>query len=298
MGEEIVMDIALQPNQLGGWEVAGVAFGTGRAIYRRTRRVVDWREARALFDSGPVAAEVAALRDMKPADVAATIHGMSRSRQAQIAQAIPEDQLADLLQELPEDEQVRLLEDMDLGRVADVVEEMEPDDAADLLAAMPAEQRARLLAEVEPEDAVSLRRLLGYDASTAGGLMTPEPIIVSPEVAVAEALARLRDPDVPPAVAAQVFVCEPPTATPTGHYIGSIGFQRLLREPPSRPVGGCVGDTGWVTPELAEREVAVRLAAYNLVAVAVCDAAGRLLGAVTVDDVLDRVLPVDWRRRR
>lgn len=260
--------------------------------------MADWQDARELFDSGPVAAEVAALRDMNPTDVAATIHGLPLSRQAQIARAIPEEQLADLLEELPEDEQVRLLEGMDLGRVADVLEEMEPDDAADLLGAMPEERRTRLLAELEPKDAVSLRRLLDYDASTAGGLMTPEPIIVSPEVAVAEVLARLRDPDVPPAVAAQVFICQPPTATPTGLYIGMVGFQRLLREPPSRPVGGCVSDTGWVTAELGEREVAERLAAYNLVAVAVCDSVGRLLGAVTVDDVLDRVLPVGWRRRR
>ena len=235
---------------------------------------------------------------MNPTDLAAALHDLPLSRQAQIARAIPEEQLADLLEELPEDEQVRLLEDMDLDQVADVVEEMEPDDAADLLGAMPAERRTRLLAEIEPEDAVSLRRLLSHDASTAGGLMTPEPIVVSPEVAVAEVLARLRDPDVPPAVAAQVFICEPPTATPTGRYLGMVGFQRLLREPPSRPVGGCATDTGSVPPELAEREVAERLAAYNLMALAVCDASGRLLGAVTVDDVLDRVLPVDWRRRR
>jgi Mg/Co/Ni transporter MgtE len=187
---------------------------------------------------------------------------------------------------------------MDLERVADVVEEMEPDDAADLLGAMTAERRDSLLGELEPEQAAALRRLLRYDATTAGGLMTSEPVIVEPDVSVAEVLARLRDPDLPPAIAAQAFVCEPPTATPTGRFVGTVGFQRLLREPPSQPVGGCVVESGFVPPELGEREVAERLAAYNLIALAVCDPGGRLVGAITVDDVLDRVLPVDWRRRR
>ena len=298
IGIETVMDISLHPDQPVGWCVAGVALGTGRALYRRTRRVADWREARSLFDGDPVSAEVAALRYLHPTDLAASVNSLPPARRSLIARAFPDEQLADLLEELPEDEQVRLLEGLDVDRAADVVEEMEPDDAADLLSAMSAEQRTNLLAALEPAEATSLQRLLLYDGSTAGGLMTPEPIIVAPETAVAEVLARLRDPDVPPAIAAQVFVCEPPTETPTGRYLGMVGFQRLLREPPSHPVSRCASDTGWAGPELGEREVAERLAAYNLIALAVCDDAGRLVGAVTVDDVLDRVLPIGWRRRR
>jgi Mg/Co/Ni transporter MgtE len=83
--------------------------------------------------------------------------------------------------------------------------------------------------------------------------------------------------------------------TPTGRYLGSVGFQRLLRRPPSVSVGECVEASVFVRPDLPERELAARRAAYNLIGVAVCDADGRLLGAVTVDDVLDRLLPVDWR---
>jgi Mg/Co/Ni transporter MgtE len=187
---------------------------------------------------------------------------------------------------------------MDLGRVADVLDEMQRDDAADLLGAMPDQRRERLLATIDPSGAEALRRLLRYDATTAGGLMNPEPIVVSPDVAVAEVLARMRDPDVPPVIAAQAFVCEPPTATPTGRYLGMVGFQQLLREPPASLVGACAPSGGFVGPELGEREVAERLAAYNLTALAVCDDGGRLVGAVTVDDVLDRVLPYGWRRRR
>jgi CBS domain-containing protein len=298
VGNEIVMDVSMTRNNVGDWDILGVALGPTRALYRRTRRVVPWTEERSLFDSGPVGAQIAALRDMEPADLAAAVNALPPLRRALLAQAIPEEQLADVLEELPEDEQVSLLQDMDIARVADIIEEMAPDDAADLLAAMPPERRAGLLEALDPEEAASLKRLLRYGATTAGGLMTPEPIVVAADVPVAEVLARLRDGDLPPTVAAQAFVCEPPTTTPTGRYLGTVGFQRLLREPPSRPIGACVKHRNFVLPDMGEREVAERLAAYNLIALAVCDEAGHLVGAVTVDDVLDRVLPVDWRRRR
>ena len=124
------------------------------------------------------------------------------------------------------------------------------------------------------------------------------PLILQPTATVAEALARLREPDLPAALAAQVFVVSPPTETPTGPYLGVVGFQQLLREPPSNEIGACVTDSPEpVEAELSEVEVAERLAAYNLLAVAVCDDAGRMLGAVTVDDVLDRTLPAGWRGR-
>jgi Mg/Co/Ni transporter MgtE len=196
---------------------------------------------------------------------------------------------------LPEQDQIRLLTGLGLERSADVVAEMQPDDAADLLAEMPAEQRERLLTAMEAVQATDLRRLLRYDATTAGGLMTSQPLIVTPDTPVAEVLARIRDPDMPVTAAAQVYVCEPPMATPTGRYLGSVGFQRLLRQPPSAGVGQCVEASVFVRSDLPERELAARLAAYNLVSVAVCDRDGRLLGAVTVDDVLDHLLPVGWR---
>jgi Mg/Co/Ni transporter MgtE len=128
--------------------------------------------------------------------------------------------------------------------------------------------------------------------------MTSEPIVLAPEATVAEALARLRDPDLPATLAAQVFITQPPTQTPTGSYLGSVGFQHLLREPPSTRVGECL-DAGPqpepIDPDLDELAVAARLAAYNLLALAVCDDQGRLVGAVSVDDVLDRTLPRGWR---
>jgi Mg/Co/Ni transporter MgtE len=129
-------------------------------------------------------------------------------------------------------------------------------------------------------------------------LMTSQPLIVTPDTSVAEALARIRQPTQGVSEAALVYVCEPPAVTPTGRYLGTVGFQRLLREAPATSVGHCIEESSFVRPGLSERAVATRMAAYNLIGVAVCDDSGRLVGAITVDDVLDRLLPEGWRKEQ
>jgi Mg/Co/Ni transporter MgtE len=216
----------------------------------------------------------------------------------QLAEAMDDERLADLLEELPEAEQLRIIEGLDIDRVVSVLEEMEYDDLADLLVEMPGEQRTRVLDAMDAEDADVMRRLLAYQEGTAGALMTPDIVILGATATVAEALAEIRDPEWLVSIAAQVFVVRPPYKPPTGRYLGVVHFQRLLREPPSMQLGQCVSDEPTITPEILEREVAERLASYNLLSVGVCDEAGRLLGAITVDDVLDRTLPTGWRQRR
>jgi Mg/Co/Ni transporter MgtE len=128
--------------------------------------------------------------------------------------------------------------------------------------------------------------------------MTSEPIVMTPDATVAEALARIREPQLSPAVAAGVFVARPPMATPTGKFLGVVHFQRLLREPPSALLGGVVdNDIDPLEPGTTLAEITRRMATYNLVCMPVVDSADRLVGAVTVDDVLDHLLPADWRDR-
>jgi len=297
---QVVNDLAfVATTEPAGWQLATVSLGPGGLLRRRrSSRDVEWTEVAGLFDTGPTGRQVAALRELHPADLAKAIIALPLDRRRVLAEAMEDERLADLLEELPEDEQVRLIESLDLERAADVLEQMDPDDAADLLAELPLAERNELLEEMEDADADPLRRLLRYEGDTAGGLMTPEPMVVTPETTVAEVLARAREPELPMALAAQVFVVEPPTQTPTGRYLGWVSFQRLLREPPGNAVGGCIeGDPVVVEPDLSELVVARRLAAYDAIALPVCDDAGRLVGAVTVDDVLDRVLPEDWRQR-
>ena len=297
--DQRVVDIGLTPaGEPFAWEVATVALG-GRHLpgLRRAPEVLDWSEAGELFaDERPVDRQAAALGGLHPAEMAATIRRLPVARRRVLAEALQDDRLADLLEELSEDEQVRLVEGLDHDRLARVLDEMEADDAADLLGEFSASRQAELLGAMDPEEAEPVRRLLSYDPATAGGLMTPEPVILASTATVAEALAHVRNPDLSVPLAAQVFVCRAPLETPTGRYLGVVGVQRLLREAPSKPLARCL-DEDWeaVDVGLSDREVAARLAAYDVVSLAVTDGAGRLLGAVTIDDVLDRVLPSDWR---
>ena len=293
-----VVDVAISPSEQlrVGWEVSALAVSRGRSLLHRGPEIVPWDRYPELFKADPLTEQLAELRELPPADLATAVEGLPPSRRDQIAAGLEDEQLADLLEEMPEQDQVRLLASLGIERGADVVEEMQPDDAADLLAEMPADQRERLLTAMETGQAEDLRRLLRYGPKTAGGLMTSQPLIVTPDTPVAEVLARVRDPDTPVTAAAQVYVCEPPMVTPTGRYLGSVGFQRLLRRAPSLLVGQCIEARLFVRPDLPERDLAARVAAYNLVSVAVCDEDGRLVGAVTVDDVLDHLLPADWRR--
>ncbi|MDN5807422.1 MAG: CBS domain-containing protein [Brevibacterium sp.] len=239
---------------------------------------------------------IAAYQDTKPADLADVLFEMKPERRLQVARALDDERLADVIEELPDETQVELLSALDTQRAVTVLEEMEPDDAADLLGALSDEQAERFLTLMEPDDAEDVRTLLSYDDDTAGGLMTTEPVILTPETSVAEALAQVRREDLPAALAAAVFVCRQPIETPTGKYLGIVHIQEMLRHPPHEAVGIMLDtEVEPLPPESPLGEVTKLLAAYNLVSVPITDENDHLIGVVTVDDVLDELLPDDWR---
>ncbi len=298
----VVFDVAMQAVRMHEWELSEVAIRDAkpRSFGRRGHvTILDWDDVRisGMDDTGQGTEHLLAVfEDMKPADIARELHDMSSERRAEVAAALDDETLAHALEELPEEEQVQLIEGLDPERAADVLEEMDPDDAADLIAELAPEVAERLLNRMEPEEAKDVRRLLVYEDFTAGGMMTPEPVILPPDATVAEALAKVRDAELTPALACMVYVCRSPLETPTGRYIGGVHFQRLLREPPSTLVSTLI-DTELepLTPQTRLGVVSRYFATYNLVNAPVVDAAKRLHGAVTVDDVLDHVLPPDWR---
>ena len=298
-----VVDVGMEQTRTRDWLVTRVAVSVGGGNFRRRGevRTLAWDGVTGFTlaeDVQGAANLLAAFDQLRAADLANVLHELSAKRRGEVAAALDIERLADVLEELPEDDQIEILAKLSDERAGDVLEEMAPDDAADLLNELPADERERLLELMEPDEAEPVRRLLSYSDDTAGGMMTTEPIILSPDASVAEALARVRSPEVSPALATQVYVVRPPTETPTGRYLGIAHIQRLLREVPSSLVSAVIDtDIAPLSPATALSGVTSYLATYNLVAVPVVDEANHLLGAVSVDDVLDHLLPADWRDR-
>jgi len=295
-----VYDLAMEQARNRDWLVSRVALQEGTKRLRKGQtHVVEWRDIEGFAapeESQGATHLLAALEEMRPADLANVLHDLPAKRRGEIAAALDDERLADVLEELPEEDQVEILGNLDSERAADVLEEMSPDDAADLMAELPPETAEQLLQLMEPEEAEDVRRLMSYEEHTAGGMMTTEPVILPPDATVADALAHVRNAELSPSLAALVYVVRAPLEPPTGRLIGVAHIQRLLREPPSTLLGHVVdNDTEPLRPTASLEDVARHLATYNLVAAPVVDEDGRLVGAVTVDDLLDHLLPENWR---
>ena len=302
-GTVTVRDVAIERDRGMDWKVTRLFVqraSSGPLGLRRgetfTVRPDEVSGLAASADQQGATALLATLEDLKPADLADVMRDLPQDSQMRVAAELTDERLADVLEELGNEDAVALLSRLEAGRAAHVLDAMQPDDAADLVADLPQLKATELLGLMEPEEAEDVRRLMAYDEYTAGGLMTTEPIILPPESTVATFLAQSRKAEVPPALAAVCFVCRPPLESPTGKFVGMIHFQRALRERPQRMVGSIVDtDVDSVRPEDSIGTVTRLLATYNLTALPVLDDAGRLLGAVSVDDVLDHLMPDDWR---
>ncbi|MET4049832.1 magnesium transporter [Rhodococcus sp. 1163] len=304
--DSIVVDLGIELTRTRDWLVARVA--VRRQRQRLARRgaihVVDWQHVQGLTQNElslpgqGVAQLLMQFEDLRAADVAHAMRELPVKRRMEVAMALDDERLADIVQELPDDDQVELMHYLGVDRGVDVLEAMDPDDAADLLGELPKTEAESLLRLMDPEDSAPVRRLLAHSPDTAGGMMTPQPVILTASTTVAEALARARNPDLTPALASLVFVVRPPTATPTGSYLGCVHLQQLLREPPASLIGGVLDSA---LPRLSTDDslttVTRYFATYNLVCGPVVDDEDHLVGAVTVDDLLDHLLPEDWREQ-
>lgn len=301
-GESVdAIDVGMEQRRTKDWEIAKVYVQRrGRALRRRGEQfIVDASDVTGFSvdqQGQSTEALLASMEKLRAADLAQALSELKPKRRAEVVAALDDERLADALEEMDESDSIAILVRLDQERAADVLGAMGPDDAADVLGELPEDVRLQLLDLMEPDEAEDVRRLLSYDDYTAGGMMTTDPVILGPDATVAEALAQIRNSDLAPSLAAQVYVCRPPLETPSGRFLGTVHFQRLLRETPSTMVSEVV-DTELepLPPETPLPQVTNVLATYNLVAIPVVDATDHLLGVVTVDDVIDHMLPDDWR---
>ena len=303
-GEEVtLLDIAMEQSRPGAdWHITKLYLrraGTG-FTKRGEKFFADWSEVEGLtlqVQGKPFDNLLTSLNDMRAPDIATYLTDLALEKQVEVISKLDDERLADVLEEMSEETRVAIVGKLEIERAADVIEEMAPDDAADLLREVGQERAQTLLALMEPEDAEGVQRLMHYEDYSAGGMMTTEPIVLTADSTVAEALSRVRLSEVAPGLASQVFVCRQPLETPTGRLMGVVYIQRLLREPPATLLGSILdSDIVPLTTETSLSEVSSYLASYNLLAVPIVDANERLLGAVTVDDVLDHLLPENWRQ--
>jgi len=296
-----VEDMGMEQNQSGDWLINKVhIMRSGHGLRRKgATSTVSWEEvvgfAHTEQNQG-VANLLLTLANLRAADLATVLQDLPPKRRVEVAGALTDERLADVLEEMDENARVSLLAKLEGERAAVVLGEMDPDDAADLLREIGQERAEALIELMEPEDAEDVLRLMNYEDYSAGGMMTTEPIVMSADYSVADALAAVRQQEISPALASQIFIARQPLETPTGRFIGTVHYQRLLREPPSTLLGSIVDThSRGVTPDASLHEVSSHLASYNMLSLPVVDANNRLLGAITVDDVLDHLLPDNWR---
>lgn len=227
-----------------------------------------------------------------PADLAAIIEDLTTSDQASLMSSLDEETAAEAFEQLDVDTQLSILEDLKPDRAADIIENMSPDDAADLLAEIEPERQRELLSLMEPDEADDVRELLSHDEQTAGGLMTTEYLTVAPTFKVGEIFQHVRAKAQDAEIVYFIYVTDEDE-----HLLGVLSLRQVILAEPDQIVRDVmVTDPVTVEPTTRREDVASILARYDFVAVPVVDGDGKLRGIVTVDDIIDVLLPEKLRK--
>jgi CBS domain-containing protein len=307
-GKRVVRVNDVQLVEAGGeWRVTG-ADVTLAGLWRRlapkglaaTRpvAVIDWADVGYLATD---AAEVKLkssrdkLARLHPVEIARLAEALSRDQTAEVIEALDDETAAETLEEMHADDQARIIGDMEEERAADILEHMSPDEAADVLGDLPEEKAEDLLERMEHEEKVDVQELLPYEDDEAGGLMTTEFVVLPKHLTAGEALARLREMAETPNMIYYLYVVEDEGSW---KLAGVIALRSLILADPGAPLSAVMRDEfQFARPKDSAREVAERIAEYNLLALPVVDDAGDIAGIVTVDDAMEFLLPKDWRQR-
>jgi CBS domain-containing protein len=292
----------------GWWRVVGIDIGPKSLLRRLLPRALaprvpastflDWASVEPFTGHIPTIRlrvphpKLARLHAAEIADlVEASPHGQGEEILAAV-HADPELE-ADVFEELADDRQLAFAGDRDDTGLAELVARMEVDDAADLIARLDEERRARILEHLPPVQRRRLRTLLGYDPTTAGGLMSPELVAVDQHATASEALDRVRRSVAPSDALA--WIC---TVNTHRRYRGAVSLPDLVRAGPETSVSDLVAHRTSVTADAGLEAVARAMTDYDLTVLPVLDAEERPIGLITIDDVLELIVPPPERGRR
>jgi flagellar motility protein MotE (MotC chaperone) len=233
------------------------------------------------------------LAKLHPADIADIMEELNPSERATILAALDEATAAETITEAEPEVQASMVQMMEPEKAADILEEMEPDEAADILSDLPEAKAEELLETMQPEEAHEVEELLEHEEDTAGGLMTTEHVAFAPILTVAEAIQRIRDEAKEAETIYYLYVTDPQT-----RLLGVLSLRELILADPGQRLEQIM-HTGVISvgPETGLREVAELQTKYNLLALPVVGGEGEMLGIITVDDVLNLILPMIWKKR-
>lgn len=233
------------------------------------------------------------IKKLHPADIAEIVDQLGLNESLNILNSLDEEAAADTLEEVSPERQVSLLEGMESQRAAEILDEMDPDDAADVLGDLPEEKAEELLDLLEPEESEDIRKLLKYPENTAGGIMTTEYVPVDQDLTVREVMQSLREIAKEVETIYYVYVI-----SKTGDLVGVTSLRDILLADPDEKITDIM-HTHIIKADIMEDQetVAQKIAKYNLLALPVVEDEQKLRGIITVDDAIDIVLPVAWKKR-
>jgi len=263
---------------------------------RPHERLISWEHVHSLDPASQqlqLDLDRAKLRRLNPADLADILGELSASDRASLVSTLDEETTAAAMEEMDIDLQKSVLDAVEDEKAADILDEIDPDDAADLVADLSRERRVTLLDLMEPEEASDVKELLKYPADTAGGLMTPEFVVVPAGMTTQEAIGYLRKAG---EEAETIYYCY--VVDDQSRLIGVFSLRDLIVAPPTRVIDDIMArDLITVSPGTSREDTAAVVARYNLLAVPVVDRDSRLLGIVTVDDAIEALLPTQLKKR-
>jgi CBS domain-containing protein len=296
-------------NQNGIWRVAGIdpTVGAGfkrflprrfRGHGREHRQFVPWSEIEPFVGHVPTSRLRLAshrLLRLHPAQIADLVEAASHDEGEEILEAVGQDKdlEADVFEELDDEHQVEFLRNRTDTEVAQVLARMESDDAADLLMELDQDRRASVLELIPAAEQLKVKRLLGYNPSTAGGLMNPDFASLPADATVDEARAQVRASDLPAGQLLALWVIDA-----HGHLVGGVYASELLLADGDASMTSLIESrVPTISPDTELPEVARLMADFNLLAIPVVDDEQKPLGVIAFDDVLEHVLPTTWRWR-